>query len=669
MTTLELVVTAAALLCISGVPALIAPPRSALGQRLTTVLVLAGSILGLIGSVSTLAGSAVSDGLRLPWFLPQGQGAVGLDPLSACFLVLIFIVPALGSIYGLSYWKQADHADTGRKLGLFYGILAGSMALVVVARNGFLFLIVWEVMAMAAFFAATVEDDSPEVRSAGWVYLIATHVGTLCLLAMFAFWKRATGSFQFEQAPAMPQAVAGIIFVLALVGFGFKAGIMPLHVWLPGAHANAPSHVSAVMSGVMLKMGVYGIVRMTSLLPLPATWWGSTMLIAGAVTGLAGIAFAISQNDIKRMLAYSSIENIGIICMGIGLALLGRAMGRVDWMLLGMGGALLHVWNHGLFKPLLFFNAGAIIHAQGTRELDRMGGVARSLPLLAALFAIGAVAISALPPLNGFVSEWLLYLGLFGTLGLDGGAGFPVAATAAVALAMTGALAVATFVKLLGTVFLGSLRRPDAEADAARHAHRPSMAMTGPMLALAAACLAIGLVPSLCIPAIERAVYGWMPATAHGEALLVLAPVRWITFAGVALIALLAGIAVAARLMLGGKTVRRGPTWDCGYARPTARMQYTGSSFGQSIVGLFSMVLRPRTAKPQVSGTMPAQAAFESRIPDTVLDSAVVPVFSFLGLQLPRIRIMQQGKLNLYLLYIVAITVLLFIFGSMGVRP
>ncbi len=667
MTTLELVMTAAALLCISGVPALMAPSRSALGQRLTTVLVLAGSMLGLIGSVSALAGTAVSDGLRLPWFLPQGQGAIGLDALSAFFLVLIFVVPALGSIYGLAYWKQADHADTGRKLGLFYGILAGSMALVVVARNGFLFLIVWEVMAMAAFFAATVEDDNPDVRSAGWVYLIATHVGTLCLLAMFAFWKSATGSFQFDQAPAMPQAVAGIIFVLALVGFGFKAGIMPLHVWLPGAHANAPSHVSAVMSGVMLKMGVYGIVRMTSLLPLPATWWGSTMLVAGAITGLAGIAFAISQNDIKRMLAYSSIENIGIICMGVGLALLGRAMGRVDWMLLGMGGALLHVWNHGLFKSLLFFNAGAIIHAQGTRELDRMGGVARSLPLLAALFAVGAIAISALPPLNGFVSEWLLYLGLFGTLGLDGGTGFPVAATAVVFLAMIGALAVATFVKLLGTVFLGSPRRSDA--GAADHTHKPSMMMTGPMLALAAACLAIGLVPSLFIPAVERAVYGWMPATAQGQPLLVLAPVRWITFAGVALIVLLASIAAVARAMLGGKTVRRGPTWDCGYARPTARMQYTGSSFGQSIVGLFAMVLRPHTAKPLVSGTMPARAAFESRVPDTVLDSAVVPVFSFLGLQLPRIRFMQQGKLNLYLFYIVVITILLLIFGSMGVRP
>lgn len=662
MTTLELIAAAAMVLCLSGVPALLLPARSAFGQRLTTSLVLLGSVLGLAAAVSTLAGATSVGFLRLPWFLPQGQGAIGVDALGAFFLVPIFIVPALGSIYGLEYWKQGEHSDNGRKLGLFYGLLAGSMALVVIARNGLLFMIVWEVMAMAAFFAATVDDDNPEVRSAGWVYLIATHVGTLCLLAMFALWKSASGSFQFEQAPAMPQAVAGVIFVLALVGFGFKAGIMPLHVWLPGAHANAPSHVSAVMSGVMLKMGVYGIVRMTSLLPLPATWWGTTMLIAGAVTGLAGIAFAISQNDIKRMLAYSSIENIGIITMGIGLALLGRAMGRVDWMLLGMAGALLHVWNHGLFKSLLFLGAGAIIYAEGSREIDRMGGLAHRLPLLAALFAVGTVAISALPPLNGFVSEWFIYLGLFGTLGLDGGPQFPVAATAAVFLAMTGAVAVATFVKLLGTVFLGSPRR-----DAAGHAHAPSALMTGPMLVLATACLAIGLFPSLVIPAVERAALGWMPAA--GQPLRLLAPVRWISLVGGGLLVLAALLAVAVRIIAGRRSVRTGPTWDCGYARPAASMQYSGSSFGQSIVGLFAMLFRPRVVRSPVSDAMPAPAAFESSIPDTVLDRAVVPVFSFLGVQLPRIRFMQQGKLNLYLLYIVVITALLFIFGSMGVRP
>ena len=310
-------------------------------------------------------------------------------------------------------------------------------------------------MAMAAYFAATAEDDNPDVCRAGWVYLIATHVGTLCLIAMFALWRHATDSFALNPAQGISAEAAGTIFVLSLIGFGFKAGIMPLHVWLPGAHANAPSHVSAVMSGVMLKMGVYGIIRMTAMLPVTAVWWGGVVLIVGAITGVAGIAFAIGQNDIKRMLAYSSIENIGIIMIGLGLALLGRAFNQPEWILLGLGGALLHVWNHSLFKSLLFFNAGAIIHASHTRNIDQMGGLAKRMPRTMVLFVVGAVAICALPPLNGFASEWLIYSGLFSTLGFGSGQGFPVAAIAAVPLAMIGALAVACFVKILGTVFLG----------------------------------------------------------------------------------------------------------------------------------------------------------------------------------------------------------------------
>ena len=292
--------------------------------------------------------------------------------------------------------------------------------------------------------------------------------------------------------------------MLALIGFGFKAGLMPLHVWLPGAHANAPSHVSAVMSGVMLKMGVYGIVRMTALLPVTAVWWGGTLLAVGAITGVAGIAFAIGQHDLKRLLAYSSIENIGIIAMGLGLALLGRSQNRPDWVMLGLGGALLHVWNHGLFKSLLFFNAGAIIHAAHTRDMDRMGGLAKRMPRAMALFVVGAVAICALPPLNGFASEWLLYIGLFRTLGLGGEPGFPAAAMAAVSLAMIGALAVACFVKLFGTVFLGSPR-----GETADHAHDPSASMMIPMIVLAAGCVCIGLFPMIATGLLENAVRTW----------------------------------------------------------------------------------------------------------------------------------------------------------------
>ena len=266
MNVISIVVFAIGLLAVSGVPGCLLPPRSALGQRVATGLMTAGSLTGLAGLAFMLCGLPSTCSLDMAWGIPQSRFAVAVDPLSALFLVPVFVVPPLGSVYGLGYWKQTEHPSNGSRLGFFYGLLAGAMALVVIARDGLLFLIAWEVMALAAYFAATVEDDKPDVRRAGWIYLIATHMGTLCLLAMFAYWRFVTGSFLLESGlAAVPAEAANVLFLLALVGFGFKAGLMPLHVWLPGAHANAPSHVSAVMSGVMLKMGVYGMVRMCAL--------------------------------------------------------------------------------------------------------------------------------------------------------------------------------------------------------------------------------------------------------------------------------------------------------------------------------------------------------------------------------------------------------------------
>jgi hydrogenase-4 component B len=460
MNVMLILLVAIALMMVSGVPGTLFSARSAGGQKLATALLSLGALLGLACVALARAGGAEVS-LDLAWGVPGSRFAVALDAVGAVFLLPVFVVPALGSVYGHGYWRQSEHPANGRRLTLAYGVLAGAMALVVLARDGLLFLIAWEVMALAAYFAATAEDDKPEVRRAGWIYLVATHVGTLCLFAMFSLWRASTGSLGLASATALPAATASALFLLALVGFGFKAGLMPLHVWLPGAHANAPSHVSAVMSGVMLKMGVYGLVRMTLLLPAGPSWWGYTVLAMGAVSSVAGIAFAIGQRDLKRLLAYSSIENIGIVAMGLGLALLGRTEGRPVWVLLGLSGALLHVWNHSLFKSLLFLNAGAVIHAVETREIDRMGGLAKRMPKAAALFAVGAAAICALPPLNGFAGEWLLYNGLFTALGLGPGPSLPAAAVAVAALAMTGALAVACFVKLFATVYLGEARLPE----------------------------------------------------------------------------------------------------------------------------------------------------------------------------------------------------------------
>ncbi|HMC88640.1 MAG TPA: proton-conducting transporter membrane subunit, partial [Gemmataceae bacterium] len=402
----------------SGVPALLPGWSSMSGQWLTTLLAVLGAGLGLCG-VGTFWAAGDSQPIVLPWPIPGAEFSVAMDGLAAIFLVPIFLISLLGNVYGLSYWKQADHPGNGRKLRLFYGTLTGGMALLVIARNSILFLFGWEIMALSAFFLVTTEDHEKEVRETGWIYLVATHLATLCLFALFALLRAATGSFALEplEAASLTPRMATMIFVLALVGFGLKAGIMPLHVWLPSSHAIAPSHVSAIMSGVIIKMGIYGLVRVTSLLPNPPPEWGGVVLGLGVTSGALGVAFAIGQHDLKRLLAYHSVENIGIILMGLGLALLGRALGRADWVILGLSGALLHVWNHALFKALLFLSAGSVIHAVHTRAIDHLGGLAKSMPWTALSFLVGAVAICGLPPLNGFVSEFLIYLGLFGTLG------------------------------------------------------------------------------------------------------------------------------------------------------------------------------------------------------------------------------------------------------------
>ncbi|GMU20340.1 MAG: oxidoreductase [Phycisphaerae bacterium] len=656
---------ALSLLALSGLPGLFLDRRTLTGQRIAAGMMLLGALVGL-SAVMAAHGAVRIPGVDWAWALPVGRFAMRLDGLTVFFLVPVLLVPALGAVYGLAYWRQDEHAGNGRKLRFFYGLLAAAMAVVVGARDGIVLLVAWEIMALAAFFLVTTEDEDTGVRQAGWVYLVATHLGTLCLIAVFALLGSASGSFDLValEAGVVGGGPATAIFLLALVGFGLKAGLMPLHVWLPGAHANAPSHVSALLSGVMIKMGVYGIVRIVSLLPDPPIWWGGLVLTAGAVSGVLGVVFALAQHDLKRLLAYHSIENIGIIAMGLGLAMIGRSMGRPDWVVLGLAGSLLHVWNHGLFKSLLFLSAGSVIHAAGTREIDDMGGLSKRMPYTSLLFLIGAVAICGLPPLNGFVSELLVYLGLFRTVGIGAGPSWPAAAFAVPALAMIGALAVACFVKVFGAVFLGA---PRCEIGA--RSHESPVSMLAPMGLLAMACAVIGLAPESVAPLLDRAVRAWMPATAlPGVASLV--PLGWIGgLAWVLLIPAVLGTVLLWRLMQRGAFQKVG-TWDCGYAAPSARMQYTASSFAQILVGLFSWILRPQQHRPGVKGIFPEESRFESHVDDTVLDSGVLPCVRLAERGLLRLRFLQQGRIQLYVLYLlVAVVVLLVIVSSAGGAP
>ncbi len=646
---ISLLLISVAMIALSGVPGLFFGRRTMVGQWIAVGMNVIGSALGAAGLVIQYLHPELSSAVEFGWALPVGRFAAAVDDLSAVFLVPMLVISAAGAIYGLGYWKQSRHPGNGRKLRLFWGIMTAGMMGVVLARDGVLFLVAWEFMALAAFFLVTTEDRKPAVRRVGWIYLVATHVGTLCLLGFFALLRYATGSFSLWQrlGDQTPAAVAIAIFVLGAIGFGLKAGLMPLHVWLPGAHANAPSHVSAILSGVLLKTGVYGLVRLGMLLEHPPIWWGAVFLIAGSVSAIVGIAYAAGQRDFKRLLAYSSIENIGIITIGLGLGLVGRSVGRMDLVVLGMGGALLHVLNHSLFKPLLFMGAGAVVHSARTREIDLLGGLGQRMPRTAALFFIGAIAICGLPPLNGFVSELFIYIGLFkSSMARDS---WIWVALAAPALALVGSLALGAFVKLFGVVFGGTARTAHSE-----HAHDPGAAMIGPMVVLAAGCVWIGILPGGAVAFVCRAagMIRWTGAEPSGG-LASYVPLWVITTlsAGILVISAMVGLWVWKRSK---GNVRTGLTWDCGYARPTARMQYGGSSLSQMIVDLFSWILVPRRWMPKLRRIFPGSSKFRSEVPDVVLDRSVVPAFGVIERLLATIKVLQRGTIQVYLLYVLA---------------
>jgi hydrogenase-4 component B len=651
-----LVIAGTILAAASGVPGLWEDRKGSKsrvsGERTAAVLMILGALCGIVGAA--LAMARPSAGIDLGWPVPGGRFAIRVDGISAPFIVQIFLISALGSVYGLGYWKQSEHPRDGRKLRLFYGLITAGMALLVCARNTMLFMAGWEIMALAAFFSLSAQDDQRTVREVGYVYMVATRLATLCLFAMFAVLFAATGTFDFAASRPIGPGAANAILILAIVGFGLKAGVMPMHVWLPGAHANAPSHVSALMSGVLIKMGIYGFVRVFSLFPHPPLWWGQLILIFGGVSGVLGVAFAISQHDFKRLLAYHSVENIGIICMGLGVALLGRSLGNGALVALGLGGAMLHVWNHGLFKGLLFLSAGSVLHATHTREIDELGGLAKRMPWTALGFLVGAVAICGLPPLNGFISELLVYLGLFrsaalpqGTLWLSGALGAP-------ALALIGALALACFVKVHGAMFLGE---PRSERTAG--AIESSRFILVPMAVLAGLCFAVGLLPWVVAPVLDRAVHAWAPELA-GQPLTVLAPLSWVSLLGGLLLVALIVAAALVRRNLRHKPADQVGTWDCGYVAPGPTMQYSSSSFAQTLVGLFSWALRPKVRNPDMRGLFPHPEAFTSNVADVVLDSILIPAAQLGSRAVRWFRWVQRGSMQAYLLYILLTLLVLF---------
>ncbi|MBI4917893.1 MAG: hypothetical protein HY825_18795 [Acidobacteria bacterium] len=640
-----------------GIAALAASRSPARASRLAAAGVVTGAVLGLVAAGRVLL-TARTEELVRAWDVPYGAIVLRLDPLAAIFLVPLFVLSALAAVYGTRYLAdEAAHHSLGAHWFHLCTLLA-AMAVVLLARNAVLFLVAWEVMSLAAYFLVTFSHEREEAREAGWTYLVATHLGTAFLLAMFVLLGRAAGSLDFDrmrQAGLAGSPLATAVFLLAVVGFGTKAGFFGLHVWLPEAHPAAPSHVSALMSGVMIKMGIFGLILVLSLLGPPRLWWGGALVGIGAASGVLGVLFALAQHDLKRLLAYHSVENIGIITLGLGLGVTGAAAGLPVVSFAGFAGALFHVLNHALFKGLLFLGAGAVAQATGSRNLDRQGGLLRRMPWTGGTFLVGAAAISGLPPLNGFVSEFLVYFGAFSAAVAPRGA-VVVALVVIAALALIGGLAVACFAKAFGVVVLGEPR-----STRARDAHEVGRAMRGPMALLALACVAVALAAPLALRLVAPAVA--QVATALGvpaaEAPLVgataaVTAVVWVFLAVIAGVALLA---LARRLLLRGRAVTRAGTWDCGYAAPTPRMQYTASSFAQPLVDLFSPLLRTERHETVPEGPFPAPGSFASHTADLAARAVYLPLFAGAAKALGSLRWLQHGRVQLYVLYI-ALTLL-----------
>jgi hydrogenase-4 component B len=634
--------------------ALVGKRRPQLSTAVAVGAMLTGALCGITAAIRCALGCG-DVALNLPWAVPGGAFAVYLDPIACVFLLQIFLLGALGAVYGIGYWSFANHPESTGRLRSFYGLMVAGMALLVLADNSILFLVGWEVMALAAYLALTADDRSAETRESGFVYLVATRCGTLALIAMFALLHTATSSFAWPRGGlASDSPLASAIFCFGVLGFGLKAGVMPLHLWLPGAHANAPTHVSAVMSGVLIKMGVYGLVRLGAFCEHPPLFWGVVLFGLGTVSAVLGVAFAIGQHDLKRLLAYHSVENVGIIVMSLGVAVIGRSSSRTDLVGLGLAGALLHTFNHGLFKSLLFFCAGSVISATKTRKLDLMGGLARKLPVTAVCFLVGAAAICGLPPLNGFISELFLYVGMLrggvyghGSLGALLVFGVP-------ALALVGALAVACFAKVHGVVFLGEPRSASCAS-----AKESPLSMRLPMVVLSLACITIGTMPLVATGILDRAISAWHTA-ANGVPLSDLAPVKLLMWSNLGLVAAIVVMAWIAKSRISTAQIARGPTWDCGYVAASARMQYTASSFAEWIVLLFSRVLRPRTKSPTLTTPFPGKANFESHVPEVVLDLAVLPTLRGLVRTANWFRWIQPGSIHLYIVYVLIALVVMF---------
>ncbi len=646
--------------------------RRPAARALAMSFALLGAILQGVASWTVLT-SAGAD----TWTMPVGSlfpWTIRLDPLSAWFNLALAMLAVAVTLYSFGYLRPMARRRNLGVLGFFYNLLLLSLTLVFTASNAFFFLTAWELMTIAAFSLVTFEHEKAETRRAAMVFLIMSHAGSGLLLAAFLVLAAFTGTLDFARlhllASQLPPGAQGAVFLLFFLGFGVKAGIVPLHIWLPDAHPVAPSNISALMSGIVIKSGIYGMARVFfDFYGAPPLWAGTVVLAVGVVSALVGVLYALQEHDLKRLLAYHSIENIGIIVMGFGAALMFRALDHPALAAVAVVAALYHTLNHAIFKGLLFLSAGAVVQSTGTRNMEEMGGLIRRMPSTALYFLIGAVAISGLPPLNGFVSEWLTYQALLAGFGATGSLTrlmFPIAGSL---LALTAALAAACFVKAFGIPFL-ALPRGDASAKA----REVGGAMRSGMALLAAVCVALGLGAVWIVPLFDPITESALGVrvspslVAHGIALQAGNPrAGAVSTAGIAI--LFAAFAGIAAILTGWKLRRarvvRGPAWDCGLPGLTAENQYTATAFSKPIRLIFAAFYRPkRQIYPEfdVSPYYPSAIRFESEIEATFETRVYGPLKSWIFVVARRMRAIQAGSVHAYLAYIFVTLIALLLF-------
>ncbi len=602
---------------------------------------------------SLLAPAALGGSLTLPVGLPWLGAHFRLDALASFFLLVINLGGGAASLFGLGYGRHEE--APGRVLPFFPAFLAG-MNLVLLAADAFTFLFAWEFMSLSSWALVMAHHRRPGNAAAGYLYLLMASFGTLALILAFGLLAGPSGGYAFEAIRLAPPAatISGVVLVLALIGAGSKAGLVPLHVWLPLAHPAAPTHVSALMSGVMTKVAVYGFVRIVfDLLGPPAWWWGALVPLLGGITAVLGVLYALMQDDLKRLLAYSTVENVGIIFIGLGLALAFQANGMTGAAALALTAALLHVFNHALFKSLLFFGAGAVLGATGERNMERLGGLIHRMPRTAFAFLIGSAAISALPPFNGFVSEWLTFQAILLSPALPQWLLKFLVPAAGALLALSAALAAACFVKAFGITFLGRPRSPLA-AEAVETDRWSQAAMLG----LAALCLLAGILPGYFIDALAPVIQ-----TLTGTSLPRQEQLDFLTIVPVAqsrssynglllffFIALAAGLGAEVIHRWGSATVRRAPAWDCGFPDPSPATQYTAGSLSQPIRRVFGSVLFRASEEVDLPPPGDTRAArLRVRLRDVPWDVLYAPIARMVGFVADRLNRLQFLTIRGYL--------------------